>query len=134
MTPSDESSCLERKLEIRTTSATGRGVFATRAIAAGELLEIAPVIVLSADDRLHVMHTRLYEYLFRWGQERVAVCLGFGSIYNHSRHPNARYVRHFDAETIHFVALRAIARDEEVCTNYNANERDRSELWFEDKS
>jgi SET domain-containing protein len=121
-------------LEVRATDTTGRGVFATRPIAAGEVLEVAPVIVLPAADRAHVMHTRLYEYLFRWGHDQVAVCLGFGSIYNHSRHPNARYVRHFDSETIHFVALRAISRDEEICTNYNANERDRSELWFEDKS
>ena len=44
---------------------------------------------------------------------------GFGGLYNHSDTPNVRLERHYDTDTVEFVALRDIAQDEELCWKYN---------------
>jgi SET domain-containing protein len=121
-------------IEIREAECKGRGVFAKRDIRAGEILEDAPVIVLPADQREMVLRTHLYEYVFQWGKDRVAVCLGWGSIYNHSRNPNACYVRHFEERYIRFEALRDIHQGEEILTNYNGNPCGSKPLWFEESA
>jgi SET domain-containing protein len=119
------------KTEVRETSDRGRGIFATQNIIAGEVLEDAPVIVLPSEQREAILHTHLYEYVFQWGKGQVAVCLGWGSLYNHSRTPNARYVRHFEERLIRFEALRDILAGEEIVTNYNGNPGGTQALWFE---
>ena len=35
--------------------------------------------------------TVLKDYCFNWAEGKVALALGYGSIYNHSYRPNARY-------------------------------------------
>ncbi|MBV9987000.1 MAG: SET domain-containing protein-lysine N-methyltransferase, partial [Chitinophagaceae bacterium] len=64
----------------------GRGVFATDAIPADTVIEISPVIVLSAKDRRQAEKTLLYDYIFAWGKKSKKGCiaLGYLSIYNHS--------------------------------------------------
>lgn len=119
-------------IEIREADSKGRGVFATRDIRAGEIIEDAPVIVLPADQREAVLRTHLYEYVYQWGKDRVAVCLGWGSLYNHSRNPNARYVRRFEERSIRFEALKDIGKGEEILTNYNGNPCGQKPLWFEE--
>lgn len=116
------------------TEDRGRGVFATRRIEAGEVLEEAPVIVIPHDQRDHVKRTALFHYFFQWGsssQSDCAICLGLGSIYNHDANPNAKYVRVFDQQVIRFVALRGISEGEEICTNYNGDAADTKPMWFE---
>jgi len=106
----------------------GRGVFATRAIAAGELVERAPVLALPKSAEGAVLATPLDAYVFEW-RGAVAICLGYGSIYNHSWAPNVEYRKRLDEDVIEFVALRDIAADEELCTNYTASNPHRADLW-----
>jgi len=47
----------------------GRGVFAARAFAPGETIELAPVIVFPAEDWAHVVKTVLNDFCFRWGED-----------------------------------------------------------------
>ena len=61
---------------------------------------------------------------------RVAVALGYGSLYNHSYTPNAHYVD-VDQCRKRFVALRDIEAGEEITINYNAVPDDRSDVGFE---
>lgn len=122
-------------LRVGISDGRGRGVFATRDIRAGEVLEDAPVIVLTAGEREAIKRTSLYNYFFRWNTsegEGGALCLGLGSIYNHSHTPNARYIRLFALNTIRFIALRDIRQGDEVFTNYNGNPDDTSPIWFEE--
>ncbi len=67
----------------------GWGVFAARDIAADEIIERCPMLVLSKSDVWQVDAT-LSRYVFTWCNDQVALALGYGSLYNHSFQPNAR--------------------------------------------
>lgn len=122
---------LSDAIEARRVRGKGRGVFARRAIARGELIETCPVIVVPTGEvRNGTGWTRLGEYCFEWGQGRMALALGFGSLYNHSYEPNARYEDAAGQSKL-FLAIRDIAAGEEICINYNGDPTDRSPVWFE---
>jgi SET domain-containing protein len=59
----------------------------------------------------------------------VAVALGYGSLYNHSYTPNARYDDESPQIKI-FTAIREIAAGEEITINYNGEPSDESPVWF----
>jgi hypothetical protein len=116
----------------------GRGVFAAANVAEGEVIETCPILEVPAGDYDHLKATHMRNYYFMWSQEddtekQAVICLGFGSLYNHSYEPNATYKKNFDEKTISFVALKAIQPDEEITVNYNyGNPDDKSKLWIED--
>lgn len=49
----------------------------------------------------------------------MAIAFGFGSLYNHSYQPNARYVKRIAERTLDYVAIRDIQCGEEITVNYN---------------
>ncbi|MFX9097299.1 SET domain-containing protein-lysine N-methyltransferase, partial [Acinetobacter baumannii] len=55
-------------LTIAPSAKGGRGVFATENIAANTIIEISPVLVLSAKERKIAEQTNLYNYFFEWGK------------------------------------------------------------------
>ena len=120
-------------LEVRTSGSRGRGVFALTAIPAGSLIESVDVIPIPREEMDSIEACILADYYFRWGDDgrEGAIALGYGSLYNHSYTPNARYVKHFEHGTIDFIALRDIAAGEEIRTNYNGVPDDRKKVWFE---
>lgn len=100
----------------------GRGVFTHEQIPEGALIEQCPVVALhDTKDRARLRKTGLVNYYFLWGEERVraALCLGWGSVYNHSFSPNARYEKVMDEDRMDFYALRTIEPGEEITVNYN---------------
>ena len=101
-----------------TTDGKGRGVFATRPIAEGEVVELAPVVVIAPSTSRYVSRTVLNDYVFGWGDDAIAVVLGYGSLYNHSWEPNLRYRTLLDDDLVEFTAVRDIAAGEELMTNY----------------
>lgn len=105
----------------------GRGIFCGVDLPEGSLIEICPVIVLPEVDRMLLDRTRLHDYYFMWQGGRIAVALGFGSLYNHSTAPNAE--THMDAtrRTIDYYALRDIPAGTEILIDYQAE----GKLWFE---
>lgn len=116
-----------------TLSGAGRGVFATAAIQAGELIESCPVIALKdVRDREKLRRTGLINYYFLWGdkRDRPAICLGFGSLYNHSYEPNAAYKKFIEQEQMDFFALKDIQAGEEITVNYNGVPTDTKKLWI----
>jgi len=110
--------------EVRHTgTARGRGVFATRAHAAGETVETAVAFVFSLRSA-HLPET-LKQCIFSWEElAKVpgtrALALGFGSLYNHANPANMRYEADGEQELLRFVAVRDIADGEELTINYNA--------------
>jgi SET domain-containing protein len=116
-------------LEIRHSPGKGRGVFARQTIPAGALIERAPVIVVQAGQWEGMERTILFEYFFAW-QKHSALALGYGSLYNHSYSPNARYMKMFNEDIIEIIALRDIAMGEEILINYNGDLNDEAGLWF----
>ena len=57
---------LPRPFDVRECQHKGRGIYAVVPIEAGALIESAPVLVLSAQDRAMVAETRLRHYYFHW--------------------------------------------------------------------
>ena len=105
-------------IEVKLVKGKGRGVFALRPIAKGEVVERVPVIVFSAQD--NEANPVLGHYVFAWGRGTVALALGYGSLYNHSYSPNCRY-DDIGRQTKVFTALRDIAVGEELTINYHGS-------------
>ena len=118
-------------IEVRRTKTKGRGVFAAEFIAEGTVFERAPVLVMPAHEVLtEGDETLLSHYLFEWGRKTVAMALGFGSLYNHSYTPNARYEdegRHIKL----YIAVRDIQAGEEITINYNGDATSTEPVWFD---
>lgn len=112
----------------------GRGVYARRNIKKGEIIEMCPVIEVSKHDMANLSESFLVTYFFYFGKnkERLAIALGFGSIYNHTYKPNAKYEIKNTENRIDFIALNDIKKDEEITINYNPGiPKNKSSLWFE---
>jgi SET domain-containing protein len=106
---------------VRHIPGKGRGVVALRPLIAGQTIERPPVIVIPAEEAPLIRDTRLAHYYFEWGDDcrQAAIALGYGSLYNHSYSPNARYEFRESEECLEFIALREIAAGEEITINYN---------------
>jgi SET domain-containing protein len=120
-------------LTIAPSPKRGRGVFATERILMNTTIEIAPVIVLSKEERHIVEQTLLYDYIFEWGEDQklAAVALGYVSIYNHAVHPNCMYDMNEEDQTISIITLKDIEIGDELFINYNAETEEASPVWFE---
>lgn len=124
-----------------TGTSKGRGVFASKAIKAGELVELCPVILF----HLHykALPKTIKSYVFNWevlaGKNRThALALGYGSFYNHNNPANMRYEADAANDLIRFIAVRDIDVDEELTINYCAEggaavSEENDNWWFEDK-
>jgi uncharacterized protein len=111
----------------------GRGVFAAVDIRKDELVERCPVIMIQEENVALIEQSELLNYYFLWGDinEKGALCLGFGSLYNHSYEPNATYVKNLKEQTIDFVAIKGIGKDEEITVNYNDGDpNNKRPLWI----
>ncbi len=111
----------------------GRGVFTKDPIAAGKLIELSPVIVMSGDDRKLLDKTLLHDYIFEWGQkkEQCAMALGLVSVYNHSYTANCTYGMYFKQSMISVIAVRDIKAGEELFINYNGEWDGKEKVWFD---
>src|SRR5258708_2989022 len=87
---------------------SGIGVFAMDEIKPGELIEEAPILEISEEQIEDLAKTELLNFFFGEGNgfETPAIILGFGSLYNHSYDPNARFVKKMGEKILRFVALK----------------------------
>ena len=113
----------------------GRGVFAAEKISANTIIEISPVLVLSAKDRKLVEKTLLFDYIFEWGigGKKACIALGYLSLYNHAYNANCDYEMDYDANIMTIKTVRPIKKGEELFINYNAIADDSSPIWFDAK-
>lgn len=104
----------------------GRALIAGEPLAAGELLEAAPVIPLLPADEPE-RQSILYDYPFAWETPPFteAIALGVVSMANHSTTPNARFETDIPAKVVRLYALRDIEAGEEITIDYAIP------LWFE---
>lgn len=120
----------KNKIEVRSSLGKGRGVFATSLIKKGEIIEVAPIIILEFEELVGTLWNNLFNYYF-WMDDYVVLALGFGSMYNHSDKNNAEYEINRKKETITFRAIKDIKKREEIFFNYQGKEKSNTPLWFE---
>jgi hypothetical protein len=120
-------------LFIADSKSRGRGVFSSEDLAAGTIIETAPVIVMNAQERAILDQTLLHDYIFLWGPDETQCCvaLGYASIYNHDYLSNAEYEMDFETDTIRIRTIRNINKGEEIFINYNGNWNDSTPVWFD---
>ncbi|MGI9033785.1 MAG: SET domain-containing protein [Acidimicrobiales bacterium] len=114
---------MEPALRVKSIPGKGRGVVAARAFDEGDVLERAPVLVITAEDWEQAGTTILARYCFGWreGAGDSALVLGHCSLLNHSYAPNAWACSYIADRAIEFVALRDIAEGDEITINYNGD-------------
>ncbi|CAN5643901.1 SET domain-containing protein-lysine N-methyltransferase [soil metagenome] len=124
---------LKPDLFIDSSNGRGRGVFTNRALKADTVIEMSPVIVMSAADRLLLDKTLLHDYIFEWGKMKDQCCMALClvSMYNHSYKSNCEYIMDYEAETIAVQTVRNIKKGEELTINYNGDWNDPAKLWFD---
>lgn len=117
ITPSD---CIE----VKRSPGKGRGVFASRDIKRGEIIETVPLLLIPAKEIVGGIHNKwLGRYYYYWDKKTLAVSLGYGSLYNHSFTPNANY-RFRGSSCLIYRALRKISKGEEILIDYHWDEKD----------
>jgi SET domain-containing protein len=108
----------------------GRGVFARRAIGAGRVVEVAPVIVVPAEQVDALEATSLRDHWYGWTDDGdAAVAFGHAGFYNHADDPNCRYEAAEDQDALVILARRSIAAGEELTIDYTGGGV--TPLWFE---
>lgn len=141
----------------------GRRVFATRGFRAGDVVEIAPVVVVPAPEvtttttrlrsttttirpapnvKVVVEFVREFQVLlFHWDHlanvpGTRALALGYGSLYNSANPANMRYEADASQQTMRFIADRDIQANEELTINYDSDGGARWEdhNWFVENS
>jgi hypothetical protein len=115
-----------------TSGIHGRGVFAARRFEPGELIEECPVLPVPGDQAPLLDETDLYGFTFEW-KDGVAVALGYGSLYNHSWNPNARYDQDYERGLVIYSALTIIRPGGEITVNYSGEPEGRIDLWFDSR-
>ena len=95
----------------------GRSVFAAAPAIQGQVLWTDNVVMLTDTDRPYILQSSLNEYYF--DIRGVAfICMGIGSLVNHSETPNAEYVLNEQNATLTFTALKPIAEGEQITIDY----------------
>ena len=122
-------------LYIDDSNEKGRGVFANAPIPSNTIIEISPVVVMSAEERKLLDQTLLHDYIFEWGPDSKQCCmaLGYISVYNHSYQSNCEYEMDFASATIKIKTMRNIESGEELFINYNGDWNDKKNIWFDAK-
>lgn len=122
-------------LYIKKTKVRGRGVYTKEPIAKDTLVELAPVIVMSAAERKMLDGTKLHDYIFEWGDDRLQCCMALGwiPVYNHAVPSNCIYEMNYKQELIYVLTVRDIAAGEELFINYNGDFDNPKKVWFQIK-
>ena len=118
------------RIYVKKVRGKGRGVFASDLIRKRTVIERVPLMLVPVEMIVDgYANPRVDRLFFEYDKRRLAICLGYGLLYNHSYEPNACY-KDGPGLTIIFRALRNIEPNEEICINYNGNPGDFSPMGF----
>lgn len=108
----------------------GRGVFALRDIRKGEIIEVAPVVIVPATS-INGDGEAPDGYLLDWDPETEGeehcMPLGYIMLYNHSNKPTLELEADMEDLTMTAMAARNIKKGEELTWDYSC------ELWFDEE-
>ena len=108
----------------------GRGVFASEAMDAGEVVEVAPVIVVPAEERELLEASSLRDHWYGWNDDGdAAVAFGHASFYNHADDPTCEYDAHEVLDALVVRLRRPVAPGDELTIDYTGGGVE--ELWFD---
>lgn len=104
---------------VKQSSVQGYGVFAGENIKPDEVIEECSVL------KRKTLDTEFSNVYFQNVEASYyALCLGYGSIYNHSKYPNADFEFDSTDSVMVFRAIKPIKKDEEIFIYYSSD-------WFQ---
>jgi SET domain-containing protein len=112
------------KIYVSKSDIHGYGVFAKEMIFEGEIIEECPIHNLNIP---YGHSTPLFiDYRFNWPQgteswNKQVISWGYGSLYNHSKTPNAYWRSNMEKETFEFCSLKTINPEEEILVYYGGD-------------
>jgi hypothetical protein len=109
-----------------------RSLLASQDIPKGTSIERCPAILFSVDFEKYIDHTILVKYYFDWSDDNNAVCFGYGSLMNHSEHPNVQFHLRKKTREIEFVTIAAVKKGEDLLISYRGYGDDQAEGNLED--
>ena len=111
----------------------GRCIHTAHTIKKNNLIEICPLIVLKKKDKKKLDATKLHDYYFNWGRKRkkVAIALGYGSLYNHAQNPNAQFEIDLSNQVLRIISKNKIKAGQEITISYTDNNYKDVTLWFD---
>ncbi len=119
-------------IEVKDSSLHERGVFARKNISRGALIEEAPAVFLSGEEKELLRHSPLFNYYFLVHDALYPAVFGFGysSFYRHSPQANAFYTFFPKWNSIRFHAYEKIMAGEEITINYNGRPNDDTPVYI----
>lgn len=150
-------------LYIKEVPGKGRGVFSTKDIKSGEIVEVAPVFIISGNfyginneeheyrvnglkiitSNSTILPKEINDYYFCWseltknGKKDHCIALGYGSLYNSDNPSNMRYEADEKNLNMLFIAVVDIPKDTELTINYSGiggNHISEGNKWFNNKN
>ena len=119
------------RLQVRLIHGKGRGVFARKSIAKGELIELAAFLFVSAADYELLKKTDLIRFVYDLGRGDVAIGLGLASLFNHADEANAHYEINRRDKQIKISAENPIPAGQEITIDYGYHPADES-TWSQE--
>lgn len=118
--PSTPHLNLHNLLILSSHPSRGRGVYASKPLRAGTVVEISPVLLFSKEEwENHGSKTILDCYTFKWGRMgEMALALGLGSLFNHSATPSVSFRLDRSAHCITYTLMSDVVAGEELCISY----------------
>lgn len=119
-------------IEVKDSQLHGRGVFAKTGICRGGLIEAAPVVFLSVEEKELLRYSTLFNYYFLVDDPAYPAVfgLGYSSFYNHSPQANAFYTFSSKRNIIRIYAYKKIMAGEEITINYNGSPNNDAPVYF----
>lgn len=100
----------------------GRGVYTQDLIPKGNVIEVCQLLIFP----LKSVPVELEGYVYQYTNDKVALALGNGSLYNHTDKSNARFYFNFQKKLLYIEAKRLILPGEEITINYGYNKATRN--------
>ncbi len=122
---------ISESLYTKPTDKKGWGVFTNKLLQAGTIVEVSPVIIMSAAEKVLLDQTALYNYIFDWEAEQCCMAMGLIPVYNHAAPSNCEYFQDYENGEIFIKTMREIYAGEELTINYNGNWDNDKKVWFE---
>ena len=94
-------------------SGRGRGIVAERKYRCGSVVHISPIVEVRLRDARGI----LQQYIYSFGRSH-ALAFGFGSLFNHSRHPTLNVYQDVERRELMFRARRNIVIGDELTIDY----------------
>ncbi len=116
--------------EVRLTKDKGWGIFALRNFEADELVESAPVIVMSAEEMKLLNQTKLHDYIFHWENDGCCMAMGYVPVFNHAAPSNCEYFQHYEEGLIEIRTVGPVKAGEEMTINYMGDADATKDVWF----